>query len=349
MALKINIRAFLGKKILVAPLDWGLGHATRCIPIIRKLLEAGCDVSLAGEGAQEILLKKEFPGIPFLPLKGYRIHYGKKNTIGKILSQVPKILSAIRYEKKWLEQQLNQHQFDVVISDNRYGLFNHNIQCIFLTHQLKIKSPYGRWSESVLQHWNYKYINQFNECWIPDGNTAVNLAGELSHPEILPRTPLMYIGPLTRFEKKSIPEKPGHLLVVVSGPEPQRTIFENLVMKQFHQLSGTLTCVRGLPDSQDDIPSTEKINYYNHLDSQALLEEIEKAEFVISRAGYSSIMDLTCLKKKSILVPTPGQTEQEYLAKYLFEKKLIFAVSQHDFSLQKNVEEASRFNYQFIE
>ncbi|HEX6171682.1 MAG TPA: glycosyl transferase family 28, partial [Chitinophagaceae bacterium] len=157
-----------GKKLLVAPLDWGLGHATRCVPVIRDLLNNNCEVWLAGEGAQEKLLREEFPSLPFLPLKGYRIKYGKSGLTGKILLQVPSILRSIKEENKWLKKQVSNHGFDAVISDNRYGLYHEKIFSVFITHQLYIKSSLGKWSEKILQQWNYKLINKFNECWIPD-------------------------------------------------------------------------------------------------------------------------------------------------------------------------------------
>lgn len=349
MKLNINIRALQGKKVLVAPLDWGLGHATRCIPVIRNLLEAGCDVSLAGEGAQEVILKKEFPGLPFIHLRGYRIQFDVKPGIGKILIQISRMLNSIRFEKKWLTRLISQQHFDAVISDNRYGLHHPDIHSIFITHQLQIKSPFGKWSEAVLKRWNYHFINQFRECWVPDGNTAINLAGDLSHPEQLPKTPIHYIGPLSRFEKSGIPEKPGHLLIILSGPEPQRTKFEKLIISQLENFSGSVCFIRGLPGSSEKLISNELATYHNHLNSRELNDEMEKAEFILSRAGYSTVMDLVCLGKKSILIPTPGQTEQEYLARSLHEKQLIFAQAQEGFSLSVALESAKKFNYQFLD
>ena len=245
-----------GKKLLVAPLDWGLGHATRCVPVIRDLLNNNCEVWLACEGAQEKLLREEFPFLSFLPLKGYRIKYGKSGLTSKILFQVPSILRSIKEENKWLKEQVSKYGFDAVISDNRYGLYHEKIFSIFITHQLCIKSSLGRWSEKLLQHWNYNFINRFRECWVPDEEGENNLAGELSHPVQLPVIPTKYIGPLSRFvrqpadsigEKKNIDEIKDHLLIILSGPEPQRTILENRVIDQIVNYPATATIVRGLP------------------------------------------------------------------------------------------------------
>ena len=146
MALKINISNWKGKKVLVAPLDWGLGHATRCIPIIKEIIAAGAEVWLAGERNQKELLQQEFPQLPFLELTGYRITYANIGFRIKIFLQIPKILRAIRRENSWLKLQMNTHHFDFVIADNRYGLWNKNTFCIFITHQLLIKTFFGRLS-----------------------------------------------------------------------------------------------------------------------------------------------------------------------------------------------------------
>ena len=332
--------ALAGKKLLVAPLDWGLGHATRCVPIIRDLLGIGCEVWLAGEGAQEKILREEFSSLPFLPLKGYRVKYSKKALTGKMLLQIPSILRSIKEENNWLRQQVNEHAFEAVISDNRYGLYHENIFSVLMTHQLAIKSPFGKWSEGVLQKWNYRLINHFDECWIPDEEGKNNLAGKLSHPNILPSIQVKYLGPLTRFEKSNAEPKDDHLLVILSGPEPQRSILENKIFDQIVNYTGTATVVRGLPQEKNIIPSTNSIQIYNHLSTAELNNEMMKAGLVISRSGYSTIMDIAGLEKKSILIPTPGQTEQEYLADYLMKKQFAFCVSQEKFSLLKNLEEA---------
>ena len=334
-----------GKKLLVAPLDWGLGHATRCVPIIRDLLNNDCKVWLAGEGTQEKILREEFPSLPFLPLQGYRIKYSKSALAGKILLQIPALIRSMNKENKWLKEQVYEYGFDAVISDNRYGLYHENIFSIIITHQLRIKSPFGKWSEGVLQKWNYKLINRFNECWVPDEKGSDNLGGELSHPKNFPKIPVHYIGPLTRFQKKDIEEKKEHLLIVLSGPEPQRTILENEIIDQVINYQGTATIVRGLPEERNIIPSTNFIQFYNHLSAQELNDEMMKAEFVISRSGYSTIMDIAALEKKSILVPTPGQTEQEYLADHLMKKQVALCVTQKEFALLKNIEQARKFMY----
>src|SRR5215211_2777028 len=163
------------KRILVAPLDWGLGHATRCIPIIKELLSHGHEVILAAEGPVKILLKQEFPDIECLYLNGYRINYAetKKGLLLKLIVQLPKLFLSVWRERRWLQKAIEKNKIDIVISDNRFGLSNKKIYSIFITHQLLIKAPFlERW----LQKLNYYFINQYAECWVPDTGEGFTLA-----------------------------------------------------------------------------------------------------------------------------------------------------------------------------
>ncbi len=336
-------------RILFVPLDWGLGHATRCVPVIRELLKHDVDVWIAGEGTQEVLLKKEFPQIPFLQLPGYRIRYAKSaaGLFAEMFFQISKMLRAIKMENRWLKEMVDKYAFDAVISDNRFGLYHKKSSSVFITHQLNIKSPFGKWSEIILRKINFRYINRFSECWVPDAEGKNNLAGKLSHSEKGLHIPLKYIGVLSRFNKIIQPVLPNHLLIILSGPEPQRSILEDIIVNQISHYNGTAVILRGLPDSSSMIPSTNTIHFYNHLPAGELNKEMQKAEFVISRSGYSTIMDIMALNKKSVLIPTPGQTEQEYLAKYISEKKIAFCVEQKNFSLEKALKNAGNYSYKF--
>ncbi len=341
-----NVKA----RILVAPLDWGLGHATRCIPLIKELLANDCAVWLAGEGAQEELLKKEFPELPFLQLPGYRIRYArsKYGLAWKLLLQWPRLKKTVQEENIWLKDAVKKYSFDAVISDNRYGLHHPSIPCIFITHQLTIKSFFGSWLEKILQRINYRYINRFTECWVPDNESRPTLAGGLSHPEKMPSVPVRYTGPLSRFTKQETAEQKNHLLILLSGPEPQRSILEKKILEEISHYPGTATIVRGFPGSSSIVPSTSMIQVYNHLPAAALAEEINKAEWVISRSGYSTVMDMTAMQKECILIPTPGQTEQEYLALYLSENRIAPFLQQKDFSIDTALEKAKQFPYVFL-
>ncbi len=338
-------------RILVAALDWGLGHTTRSIPVIRELLAQNCTVLLAGNEQQAALLAAEFPALEIIPLKGYKIKYGKSafGLFKALFFQIPGIIRSIRREQQWLQSICQAHNINAVISDNRYGLYHSSIPCVLITHQLLIKSGLGKWIDNFLQKINYRFINRFSYCWVPDTESEENLAGELSHPVKRPKTPLNYIGLLSRLKKKDIPVKNNHLLILLSGPEPMRGILEEKIIKDISHFPGGATVVRGLPGNASLVPSTNMLTFYNHLPTEELETAMMEAEFVICRSGYSSIMDIMALQKKSILIPTPGQTEQEYLGKYLADKKRIVCIGQNKFLLEEALIVAKKTNYGFIE
>jgi UDP-N-acetylglucosamine transferase subunit ALG13 len=335
-------------KILVAPLDWGLGHATRCIPLIRELINKDCEVLLAAEGKTEILLRTEFPQLIMLPLKGYRINYGKTawQSIGKLLLQIPKIIKAIEDEQKWLEEIIEEYQFNAVISDNRYGLNHKSLHSIIIIHQLLIKTSLGNMADKILQGLHYQYISEFNGCWVPDAEEEMNLAGDLSHPKKKPSIPVRYIGPQSRLEFSDhyLLNKP--LLVMLSGPEPQRTILENQLLDQLVNYKEPVLFIRGLPGNVDLPTVSSNIFIANHLPTAKLQEAIQSSEFIISRCGYSTIMDMMTMQKKIIMIPTPGQTEQEYLSSHLMANRLALCIPQNKFKLKNALDLAKSFNYQ---
>ena len=311
------------KTVLVAPLDWGLGHATRCIPIIQELLHQNFTVLLAADGNSAHLFGKEFPSLTILSLKGYQISYSKTQVFFKVklFGQIPKILKAIKQEHTWLKQIIKEYAIDIVISDNRYGLYNSRIKSIFITHQLAIETE-NAFTNWLVQKLNYRQINKFDECWIPDEEAPFDFAGKLSHPKEMPVVPTKYIGILSRFKKETA-EKNIDLLVLISGPEPQRTALENLMLLQMTKFFLKMVLVRGLPGASNKIINTNKdLQIFDHLPATELNKLIQSSKIVIARSGYSTIMDLNALQQKAILIPTPGQTEQEYLAEYLAEKKI---------------------------
>jgi hypothetical protein len=346
-------------RILFAPLDWGLGHATRCIPLIRFFLESGCSVWIAAEGKTERLLAQEFPDLSFLPLRGYRIRYAgsKAGLAFAIMGQIPGILQTIRYEKQWLREMIDLFAFDAVISDNRFGLHHPSVPSIYITHQLSIQAPGGAILESCLRRIHYYYINQFQACWIPDAQTTPNLSGKLAHPAKLPSVPVHYLGPLSRFVQNPSPSHSAfpndtfppdnELLVLLSGPEPQRTLFEERLLHELATFDGKAVLVRGLPGEALQLPEFNQVRIFNHLPAAELNEVICRSRWVIGRTGYTTVMDLVRLQKKSILVPTPGQTEQEYLATYLRAEGLSCTLPQASFSLKNALDGARAFHYRF--
>ena len=332
--------------ILIAPLDWGLGHATRCIPIIRTLKNAGYDIIVAVNEKQKILLSKELSNVKFLELAGYNINYAKNPFLFalKIFIQVPKIIASIKKENRWLSKIIEKENIDLVISDNRFGLYTNKVPCVFITHQLTIKTPFT-WLQNILQKINYKYINRFTQCWIPDVAGENNIAGILSHPNIYPKVVAHYIGVLSRFNKPVIIEKKYDICVLLSGPEPQRTLLENSLLNQLKKIENTnILFVRGLPQTKD-VVQAGTIQIENHLQQNELQTAICNSEIIIARSGYTTVMELLSLQKKSILIATPGQTEQEYLASHLHQQKKCLSYKQRNIDIVCAINTAKTFNF----
>ncbi|MDB5191241.1 MAG: glycosyl transferase family 28 [Segetibacter sp.] len=332
--------------VLVAPLDWGIGHATRCIPIINQLLHSNCRVIIAAEGLQKHLLQLEFPHLQILPLMGYRITYSTNKRLLplKIILQLPKVFKAIRNERKWLRNAITEFGINVVISDNRYGLQDSRVKCVIITHQLTIKAPLAI-IERVMQSINYSFIKMFDYCWVPDEKGETNLAGILSHPKKLPTIPVQYLGALSRLNTKKASETKYDLLCIISGPEPQRSLLENKLLKNLEQYNGRVLFIRGLPGSRRVIPSFKDLTIVNHLPAAELEKAFNESTYVISRTGYTTVMDLCKLQKKAILIPTPGQTEQEYLAKHLYKQQWCLYYQQDKFSLNEALKKAETFPF----
>jgi uncharacterized protein (TIGR00661 family) len=330
-------------RILIAPLDWGLGHTTRCIPIIYALIKGGASVWLAGNRSTETILKKEFPDLPFIPLNGYNIRYSATKILffTKLISQLPHIRKTIQYEQNWLKKVVKKYEIDGVISDNRFGLYHASLPVIYITHQLHIETG-NSWLNKIAQKINYGYINRFSQCWVPDGEAPHNLAGKLSHPGKMPLVTVNYLGVISRFVKQSRPVV-NDLLIILSGPEPQRSIFEKKILEQLREYKGKVILVRGLPLEATAGMESENIEVFNHVNATALAEMIQESALVLARAGYTTIMDLAVLQQKAILVPTPGQVEQEYLARHLHAQGVFYTCNQKDFNLNKAVAEAKVF------
>lgn len=331
------------KKLLIAPLDWGLGHTTRCIPLIHYLLQKNCQITIAGTAQQFAILKTEFPDAEYISLPGYGIEYplNHKRFKRKLLYQVPGLLKRISSEHRWLNHLQKKHNWSAVISDNRFGLYHPGVHSVFITHQLNIRSGWGPVADRLLQKINYRYIRKFNECWVPDVQTEPSLAGILSHPKLLPGNE-KYIGPLSRFKKEDTDEK-SDLLILVSGPEPQRSVFEEQVLSQLPNIPGKILLVRGRPLDKYIPGLNENTVAFNNPTGRQLEKFINGAGMILCRSGYTTVMDLIRLRKKAVLVATPGQTEQEYLARYLRDAGLFYSVKQPQLNLGPDLAAAEKF------
>jgi len=380
----------------VAPLDWGLGHAARCVPVIRLLYSKGYEVIIATDGMQKQLLQQEFPTAKFVTLKGYGITYGtgKFATFIKLLTQIPKIFSAIKKEHQWLSEFVKEQAVDIIISDNRYGFYHKNIKSVIITHQLNIITN-NSFTEWLARKVHYRLINKFHSCWVPDYPFPDNLAGRLSNPKNFPKIHLRYVGWLVRLNniqslqsindqnefqvsscqfncitgnqqpatlqptkdytlKSTAIQTSGNyfkydVCIILSGPEPQRTILEKNILYQIKGCSFNGVLVRGLPDAMKIEIRSDNFIVYNHLPGNELTEMVLQSKYVICRGGYTSLMEMISLQKKLILVPTPAQTEQEYLAKILMEKNWAVTINQKDFDLISAIEQADKFDYKLPE
>jgi len=320
------------KTILVAPLNWGLGHATRCIPIINALLKDDYTVIIASDGAALQLLRKEFSTLESIELPSYNIEYPKNGSLlkWKLLLKFPQIKKAISSEKKIIKNLVSEGRIQGIISDNRFGIRDSNIPSVYITHQLKVLSGSSTFLSSKTHQ---KFIQKFDECWVPDVEELPNLSGKLGHLKDTTLN-LKYIGVLSRMKKIKLPIKYSYLLLL-SGPEPQRSLLEELLLEEFKNYKHPILLVRGVVETKHKISQKRNITVCNFMESTELEKAINESEIVIARSGYTTLMDLSILEKKVFFIPTPGQFEQEYLAKRMSVLDLAPFCKQEDFNLNK--------------
>jgi uncharacterized protein (TIGR00661 family) len=319
------------KRIFLAPLDWGMGHATRCVPIIHALRENGAEVILGASGKGYTFFRQEFPELELQRLPDYDIHYTYKGLRPfHFLKQLPGLMKTIQLEQRWLQQFIRSRHIAGIISDNRFGIYSRDIPNVCISHQLHVKAPFLSLVAAMLHR---KFLNRFDEIWVPDTEGTDNLSGELSHGVDALRSPVKYIGSLSRISVKSntaVENSDQHILVVLSGPEPQRTILEEKLLPQLVALKKRIVIIRGLPDEQVVPILNDQISVHNHLSGDELQKVFHTAEFIISRSGYSTLCDAASARKRIIVIPTPGQTEQEYLADYLAGQNRLVMQQQAD-------------------
>lgn len=305
-------------KVLICPLNWGLGHATRCIPIIQDYLLRGAEVVIATDGHPEALLRQEFPHLRFLHLPSYNIRYHKGNSqILAMLMSLPKIFRGILRERFWINQMMKTEKFDIILADNRFGLWHKDAETFYITHQLMIKMPKGLSGAEVFVWLGHRFfIQKYNHCLIPDYEGIENLSGDLSHKYPLPLH-AQFIGPLSRFSNQTATtESPYRTVGLISGPEPTRSIFENFITEKLSKHPNKSLILRGLPSETENLPNISNLQFLNHVNTEEMANILIGAEKIYCRSGYTTIMDLEALKclHKAEFFPTPGQTEQVYLA-----------------------------------
>lgn len=299
------------KRVLVAPLHWGLGHAARCIPLISEQLTQGAEVIIAAADGPKSLLLGHFPDLEYVHIPFTEITYPVDGRmVSHFIRKGPALVFSIYREHRILKKMVQDLSIDLVISDSRFGCWSANAKCVFVTHQVEIKGPIFQSIINILNRW---IMSKYDEVWIPDVEQFPGLAGELSHPKSMPEN-AKYIGPLSRFKGK-IDKKPTvwSAVVMISGPEPQRTFFEAEMVSRFFACGEPTLVLRGKPH-EPYVKQIDQLKIVNHLSDAELVEALSQCDLVVARSGYSTIMDLHQLGIKAEFHPTPGQTEQEYLA-----------------------------------
>lgn len=339
---KIIIRLEPPKRILITVLDWGLGHATRCIPLIKELQKRNCVVFIASSGRAYGLLKREFYlTIRCFEIDGYDpIYPDGDGMVLKMAFQLPKFLRIIAKEQLQVEKIVERNQIDIVISDNRYGCYSTKVKSIFISHQLNIQmSGMWKWMEKRVNRKNHEYINKFSECWVPapEDSFVSTLTKNIDNLKV------RHIGYLSRFEKKSL-EKKYDVCAICSGPEPQRSYLDYSLTQELKKSLLQTVIVCGKPEMLSKYYNKgQRFTIANCLTTEDLNETIEQSEIIIARPGYSTVMDLARLGKKAIFIPTPGQTEQTYIADELMKRGIAFSMQQDEFNLETALKESERF------
>jgi len=317
-----------GQRIVVAPLHWGLGHASRCVPIVEQLLAQGKDVCIASDGDALALLRAEFPHLPYYSLPSYHIRYSYQSMLINMLLGAPAILKAIYSEQRAAARIASTWKADTIISDNRLGFRCKSTHNVYLTHQLQVLGN-SQLQSKVATYGHRHYYSKFDECWVPDYHGKSSLAGQLSTGANV-SVPLTYLGPLSRMSGIKSTTTSVDCLAILSGPEPQRTTLEKIVLGIAKQhVTKTICIVRGTKGAKP-IATTPNVIVHDLLGTDALQALIAESAHIVCRAGYSSIMDLATLQRAATIIPTPGQTEQEYLAGRLSGRYGLMAVSQGD-------------------
>lgn len=341
----------LHTKVLLAPLDWGLGHATRLIPIIRYLIPR-TEVHIAASGLGLELLKKNTDiqaHVTFHQLTDLHINYSGEgqNMIWHLMTQLPALLKKKKNDAKIIASLQGQYQYDIIISDNRYGVLASGAYNIFMTHQVQILSGKNRLMDNMLLNIHKRLYAAYNEMWIVDHpNIGKAIAPALSHPDKKTHQNAHYIGHLSQFNRLSTADNISEstVLVLLSGPEPART---ELLLKLHDQAlkmpKYKFTFITGAPINVE-LPEAKHIEVYGLLPSSDIITKMETCGLVICRSGYSTVMDLMVFEKKALLVPTPGQTEQEYIAQHLQSSRVCYNRTQNELNLQHDIPQAMTYS-----
>ncbi|MBN1236389.1 MAG: hypothetical protein JW999_10140 [Methanotrichaceae archaeon] len=335
--------------VFVSPLNWGLGHSTRDIPIIEELLRQGHEVTIGSSGNALALLKRECQECNFILFKDYPAPYSDSRFfLANFAAGIPALLRAIAQEKKRFEEILAKNRFDLIISDNRMSVYSSETPSYFISHQLRYSMPgYLYPFEMMTMPFNSFFHSKFEGVIVPDidpNGGRKNLSGKLcrTHLDATKRR-VYYAGILTGTKKMKVAEDLD-FLAIVSGPEPQRTKLEEIIMKQVCNLPGEKVVLLGSPQKESHKKIDEHTTVHSYVSTEEKAELMNRARFIIARSGYTTMMELAELDKKhGLLTPTPGQTEQEYLSHYYARQGWFLSYSQYKLKLAEGVQKAMNF------
>ncbi|MDR7475887.1 MAG: glycosyltransferase family protein [Armatimonadota bacterium] len=335
-------------RILYAVGSWGLGHATRSLPLIQALLARGAGVTVVSTGRALLLLREElgerceFVDWPDVPqtLGRSALEFYARSALA-----LPRMVQVMYRERAWTAELVRRRRFDRIVSDNRYGVQHPAVPSFHLAHSLRFIAP-GRVGplEWAMEAFNYRWFRGLRRILVPD-TSEDRLSGDLAHRlRIFPPAQLAYVGILSRIRARELPQDLD-LFITLSGPEPQRTVLEEILRRQ---LAAWRPAARGLRVvvalGRPEAPRREEaegVEVYGYLDGRGQEEMVNRARVVVARSGYSTIMELAEVERQAVLVPTPGQTEQVYLATYHGRRGAVRAVAQSRLALPRDVEAAA--------
>lgn len=327
------------RKIFFAILDMGLGHATRSLPIIKKCIELEWQVIIGCSGRSLIFLAKEIPQASFVEMVDYGLRYSEKGvSVFKIMLKFPRLLRVIVFEHKFIRQYIHENKVDIIFSDHRYGCFSKEIPSFLLTHQLRFIAPKSiRFLEFLGVLFNNYFHCKYSAVIVPDTlqNNQGIISGNMS--KIAGKKTYYFAGILSSLSRQENLKNDIDVFVSVSGPEPQRTVLERIIRAQINDIPGRKVVALGLPTSNFIEHPHPDIVIYHHLSRAEMELFMNKSHIIISRSGFSTLMELAELTKKALFIPTPGQTEQLYLAERLYENKWFYFVQQDKLNLKRDI------------
>lgn len=327
--------------VLVSPLNWGLGHAMRDVPVIRTLIDRGHEVTIAACGNSLAALQREFPDCRFIRFEDYPAPYSSGRLfLPKLALYFPLLLKAVAQEREESRRIISRGQYDLIISDNRLGVYSPQVPSLFITHQIHYNLSPLLWPLALLTSaLNRFHHRRFDRIIIPDNPPGpLSLAGKLSRTDSpAERLRTYYAGIMTSIPRRESPCDLDYL-VLISGPEPQRTQLEKILLPQVRDLEGESVVLLGSPQQNPDSTSSGQCSIRTYVSNEEKAALMNRARCIICRSGYTTMMEIAELQKRAgLFIPTPGQPEQEYLSSYYQRNGWFFSRSQYLLNLTEDL------------